>query len=65
MNKKNRENIILNYLERAYSNAKMEDDIGMMLKLQRAIIAFDYDEIVDRLNWDEVTSEYFVSKGFI
>lgn len=50
--------IILNYLEECYSDAKMMDDVKMMIRLNRAIIAFDCD-IFDRTpDWEEMLEEH-------
>lgn len=54
---------ILDFLNKEYSNAKTTDDVGMMIRLQRAIIAFDYDEIENRFNWNDIMDSYIMSKG--
>lgn len=46
--------VILEYLEHAYSGAKMMDDVEMMCRLSRAILAFDYDDFEHMPTWDEM-----------
>lgn len=49
---------ILGMLEDAYSGAKMYDDLEIMCRLSRAIIAFSYDDIFATPTWDEMTKSY-------
>ena len=51
--------IVLNYLECAYSGAKMMDDVEMMIRLTRAIIAFECDIFDKAPTWDEMWEEHF------
>ena len=46
--------IILEYLEQAYSGAKMLDDVEMMQRLPRAILAFDYDDFDHLPTWEQM-----------
>ena len=46
--------IILDYLEKAYSGAKMLDDVEMMQRLTRAILAFDYDNFDHLPTWEQM-----------
>lgn len=46
--------IILEYLEQAYSGAKMLDDVEMMQRLTRAILAFDYDDFDHLPTWEQM-----------
>ena len=46
--------IILDYLEKAYSGAKMLDDVEMMQRLTRAILAFDYDDFDHLPPWEQM-----------
>jgi hypothetical protein len=54
----NQKNIVLEYLENAYSGAKMMDDVEMMTRLTRAIIAFSCDKFDEIPNWEEMLEEY-------
>lgn len=46
--------IVLDYLETAYSGAKMMDDVEMMIRLSRAILTFNYDDLETRPTWEEM-----------
>jgi hypothetical protein len=59
----NQKKIILDYLEEAYSGAKMMDDVEMMQRLNRAIIAFSCDKFDEVPDWEEMMEEY-MSKEF-
>ena len=50
--------IILDYLEKAYSGAKMLDDVEMMQRLTRAILAFDYDDFDHLPTWEQMQEAY-------
>lgn len=50
----NKEREILNYLEKSYSDAKMMDDVELMIRLSRAILAFDYDDLLHMPTWEEM-----------
>lgn len=50
--------IILDYLEKAYSGAKMMDDVELMCRLSRAIVAFSYDDMEKIPTWDEMLEAY-------
>ena len=50
--------VILEYLENAYSGAKMMDDVEMMCRLSRAILAFSYDDLEKMPTWDEMQEAY-------
>ena len=50
--------VILEYLESAYDGAKMMDDVEMMCRLSRAILAFDYDDLEHMPTWDEMQEAY-------
>ena len=50
--------IILDYLENCYSGAKMMDDVELMCRLTRAIIAFSCDKFDEIPNWEEMMEEY-------
>jgi hypothetical protein len=50
--------VILEYLENAYSGAKMMNDVEMMCRLSRAILAFDYDDLAKSPTWDEMMTSY-------
>lgn len=53
-----RKEIILNYLRKAYSEAKEVDDVIMMIRLSRAMIAFNCDKFDEVPNWEEMMEEY-------
>lgn len=59
----NQKQVILDYLEHAYSGAKMMDDVEMMCRLTRAIIAFNCDNFDKTPSWEEMF-DYYVSKEF-
>lgn len=50
--------VVLEYLENAYSGAKMRDDVEMMCRLSRAILAFDYDDLEKMPTWEEMQEAY-------
>jgi hypothetical protein len=50
--------VILEYLKNAYSGAKMLDDVEMMCRLSRAILAFDYDDLEKHPTWEEMQEAY-------
>ena len=58
MNEMNQKEIILDYLECAYSGAKMMDDVEMMTRLTRAIIAFNCNKFDEVPDWEEMMEEY-------
>ena len=45
-------------LECAYSGAKMNDDLEIMCRLSRAIIAFSYDDIFATPTWEQMIESY-------
>ena len=55
----NRKQIILDYLNTAYSEAKMADDVETMCRLSRAIVAFSYNDFEKEVSWDDMITEYF------
>lgn len=58
MNKNEQKEIILEYLENAYTGAKMMDDVEMMCRLSRAILAFCYDDMEHTPTWEEMQEAY-------
>lgn len=60
MNEMNQKEVILDYLECAYSGAKMMDDVEMMCRLTRAIIAFDCDVFDRTPDWEEMWEEHLL-----
>ena len=50
--------VILDYLETAYVGARMMDDVEMMCRLSRAILAFDYDDLEKNPTWEEMEAAY-------
>lgn len=55
-----RKEIILSYLNRAYSEAKEADDAIMMIRLTRAMIAFNCDKFDEVPDWEEMMEEYML-----
>lgn len=53
-----RKEIILEYLNKAYSEAKEVDDVTMMIRLTRAMIAFSCDKFDEVPDWEEMMEEY-------
>lgn len=50
---------ILSYLECAYAGAKMNDDLEIMCRLSRAIIAFSYDDLKESTpTWEHMMDSY-------
>lgn len=58
MNEKNK---ITQFLECAYVGAKKNNDLEMMCRISRAIIAFGYDDLENTPTWDEML-EYYMTK---
>lgn len=56
----NQKQVILNYLEQAYSES---NDAELLCRLSRAIIAFSYDNLEEYPDWDKMMGEY-TSKYF-
>ena len=50
----------IDYLENAYTGAKMMDDVEMMMRLSRAIMAFDYDRFDHTPTWEEIQESYMM-----
>lgn len=55
-----RKEIILAYLNKAYSEAKEANDVTMMIRLTRAMIAFNCDKFDEVPNWEEMMEEYML-----
>ena len=54
--------VIMEYLEDAYSGAKMMDDVDTMRRLSRAILAFNYDGPNAHPTWEEMQEVYMYGK---
>ena len=54
----NQKQTILDYLENAYTEAKMADDVEMMCRLAKAIIVFSYDNFMETPDWDKMINAY-------
>ena len=54
----NQKQIIVDYLEAAYTGAKMMDDVEMMIRLNRALVAFSCDKFDEVPDWEEMMEEY-------
>lgn len=50
----NQQQAILDYLEKSYSDAKFMDDVELMIRLTRAILAFNYDDLWHMPTWEEM-----------
>lgn len=50
--------IILDYLENSYTGARMMDDVELMCRLSRAILAFSYDDLENMPTWEEMQEAY-------
>lgn len=55
----NQKQNIIEYLENAYSGAKAMDDVELMSRLARAIVAFSYNDFEKEVSWDDMVTEYF------
>lgn len=53
----NKQQEILDYLEKSYSDAKFMDDVELMTRLARAILAFNYDDLYRMPTWEEMIKE--------
>ena len=60
MNTEEQKNVILNYLENSYTGAKMMDDVELMCRLSRAILAFSYDDLEHIPTWEEMQDAYML-----
>lgn len=58
MNTEEQKKIILDYLENSYTGARMMDDIELMCRLSRAILAFSYDDLEYMPTWEEMQNAY-------
>ncbi len=54
----NQKKIVLDYLEACYSGAKAMDDVEMMCRLNRAIIAFSCNKFDEVPDWEQMMEEY-------
>lgn len=53
---------IIEFLETTYIGAKTKDDLEMMCRLSRAIIAFSYDDFETEPTWEEMFNSYIIKK---
>ena len=58
MNSNEQKKIILDYLENSYTGARMMDDVELMCRLSRAILAFSYDDLEHMPTWEEMQDAY-------
>jgi hypothetical protein len=58
MDKDKQKEIILDYLEKSYTGARMMDDVELMCRLSRAILAFSYDDLEHMPTWEEMQNAY-------
>lgn len=49
---------ILDYLENSYTGARMMDDVELMCRLSRAILAFSYNDLENMPTWKEMQEAY-------
>lgn len=49
---------IIDFLEKAYVGARAYDDVEMMIRISRAIIAFSCDNLEECPTWEEMVEEY-------
>lgn len=61
MNTEEQKKVILDYLENAYIGAKMMDDVEIMCRLSRAVLAFSYDDLEHMPTWEEMQEAYMNS----
>lgn len=61
MNTEEQKRVILDYLESAYIGAKMMDDVEIMCRLSRAVLAFSYDDLEHMPTWEEMQEAYMNS----
>lgn len=61
MNTEEQKKIIIDYLENAYIGAKMMDDVEIMCRLSRAVLAFSYDNLEHMPTWEEMQEAYMNS----
>jgi hypothetical protein len=58
MNSNEHKKVILDYLENSYTGARMLDDVELMCRLSRAILAFSYDDMEHMPTWEEMQDAY-------
>ena len=58
MNTEEQKKIMLDYLENSYTGARMMDDVELMCRLSRAILAFSYDDLEHMPTWEEMQNAY-------
>ena len=49
---------ILDFLEKSYVGARAMDDVELMCRLSRAILAFSYDDLEHMPTWEEMHQAY-------
>lgn len=54
----NQKKIVYDYLQYAYLGAKEADDVEMMIRLTRAMIAFSCNKFDEVPDWEEMMEEY-------
>ena len=54
----NQKQNVINFLEDAYTGAKMMDDVDLMIRLSRAIISFSYDNLEEEPDWNKMMDAY-------
>lgn len=58
MNTEEQKQAIIDYLEHSYTGARMIDDVELMCRLSRAILAFSYDDLEHMPTWEEMQEAY-------
>lgn len=51
---------VLDYMEKTFVGAKMANDIEMMFRLSRAVIAFSYDDLENIPSWEKMLESYMM-----
>lgn len=51
---------VLDYMEKTFVGAKMANDIEMMCRLSRAVIAFSYDDLENIPSWEKMLESYMM-----
>lgn len=54
----NQKRVVFDYLQDAYCGAKEADDVEMMIRLTRAMIAFSCNKFDEVPDWEEMMEEY-------
>ena len=61
MNTEEQKKVVLDYLETAYVGARAMDDVEIMCRLSRAILAFSYDDLEHMPTWEEMMEAHMTT----